>query len=224
MFASPCSLRSASCAVLITLAAAAGLSRMTPQVNASISPDSDSTLFSSERYALSIGHVFTGSWLKLVRLFTAASEGTTSTSEQVSDCPPTPLRGVPTLSSIATASQHATPASRDRVVWSSRRHEIPYAAGPPTRGFTRLLPARFRSGPDATAEVVCVVDLVSLPESGKSSVRVGANPDEVSLVHLLFDRPVSAGERAQPDCARSGESSCPETSSEDSDPALPFTV
>lgn len=221
---SPCCFRSVHCAALIALAAVAGLSRLatteaTPEIDNSIS--SRSTAVSYESKLARFFEVFHPRFSEYFGPAKASAE-TGPPGENLRPSSLFESAGFPLV--VATSSQTGQPETPEGVaVRSWRRHEIPYAVGPPVRGRSSIpLIAVGLSGEGDIAGVESAVRLVSSPAPRISSVRVDAGPKEVTLVHPGLPSPVVAEAPNPPDLAGLGEPSRSPPLSTRSEPARPL--
>lgn len=215
MFASVCSIRSAQCAALIALAAAAGISRFEPATPTE--PDPATTAQAAPHAAPKQSvFIYPARVLECFRLLFAGSVSFSScaTSASAISSPsdaavpetvppelwfePTPV--VPPLFDLATCAT-SFPLAPDFNAAGVGQHRFPYAVGPPCRSATSSpRAARTRVPGDSTA---CRISAARIAPSSVFFARAPSAPFE----RAIPPRPVVAGSISEPSLTLRGEPS-----------------
>ncbi len=210
VFRSLCSIRSTQCAVLIALAAVAGLSRFEAASQPERSGIDNLVDCTTDFYTRPVVRFLADCLSFALRFSQATPKGqatetqTATVTLQVIPVPEIPTRPAETASQTNLSFYPAR-----TFTFSSRRHEIPYAVGPPATGILlNLLSADGMAMPGDSAESGKFAVFSSSPIFASESgvVRGDAVPAEVGLSRLLSSAPIRVGPNFEPVFALRGES------------------
>lgn len=207
---SPCSLRSTQCAALIALAAVAGLSRFEAAPQPERSGTDNLVDCTTDFYSRPAIRFLADCVSFALRFGQATPKGQVTPTQ--TEAVYSQALSVATLPShfFETASQASLSLYPARTVtFSSRKHEIPYAVGPPVKGILlTLLSADGMALPGDSAGFGKFAAFVSSPifVSKSGVVRGDAVPAEVRPGRLHSSAPVRVGRIFKPDLALRGKS------------------
>jgi len=224
---SPCSLRSTQCAALIALAAVAGLSRFEPAPQPERAGTDNLIDCTTAFYSRPAIRFLADCVSFALRFGQATPKGQVSETQTATVASQALSVAVITAHFVETASQTSLSLYPARTVtFSSRKHEIPYAVGPPVTGtYFDLLSADgiYLPGDSAGSGKFAAFSSSPIFVSESGAVRGDAVPAEVRPSRLLSSAPDRVGLNPEPDFALRGESPRDCTPRHRAHRALPFS-